>query len=346
MRVSAMFPRQPSPGGCADLPVHEIAHRLTEHAEALCRQLLPNGRRDGLEWRCGSVDGEPGKSLGVHLTGAKSGVWSDVSSDGSGDLLDLIQACRGLDKGGAVLRAKDWLGTADSTGIRSCGRRRPPGPQHSEAPHQDNPNQPLALDIWKKSQPATGTPVESYLRHRGINALVPESIRYNPAVRYERSGLVLPCMVAAIQAPDRSITAIHRTYIRDDGQGKAGVAKSRMMLGNVAGGAVRLAYVGPKMIIGEGIETCLSAQEATGLPAWAVLSASNFKSLILPALPVAAEVVIAADNDKNRAGMDAAEKAAELWASQGRRVWIAQPPTPGTDFNDMARDSAREGFAV
>ena len=119
-----------------------------------------------------------------------------------------------------------------------------------------------------------------------------------------------------------------------------------MMLGNVAGGAVRLAYVGPKMIIGEGIETCLSAQEATGLPAWAVLSASNFKSLILPALPVAAEVVIAADNDKNRAGMDAAEKAAELWASQGRRVWIAQPPTPGTDFNDMARDSAREGFAV
>jgi phage/plasmid primase-like uncharacterized protein len=34
--------------------------------------------------------------------------------------------------------------------------------------------------------------------------------------------------------------------------------------------------------------------------------------LILPALPVAAEVVIAADNDKNRRGTTAAGQAAEL----------------------------------
>jgi phage/plasmid primase-like uncharacterized protein len=155
-------------------------------------------------------------------------------------------------------------------------------------------------------------------------------------------------MVAAIQAPDRSITAVHRTFIRDDGRGKAPVDRPRMMLGSVAGGAVRLAHVGPKMVVAEGLETALTVMEATGLPTWAVLSASNFKGLVLPALPVAAEIVIAADNDKNRAGMDAAEKAAELWASQGRRVWIAQPPTPGTDFNDMARDglSAREGFVA
>ena len=69
-----------------------------------------------------------------------------------------------------------------------------------------------------------------------------------------------------------------------------------------------------------------------------MLSASNFKSLILPALPIAAEIVILADHDKNRAGMNAAEQAAKLWSSQGRKVWIAQPPAPGTDFNDMARD--------
>ncbi len=68
--------------------------------------------------------------------------------------------------------------------------------------------------------------------------------------------------------------------------------------------------------------------------------------LVLPALPLAAEVVIAADHDE--AGLEAAEKAAALWSSQGRKVWIAQPPEPGTDFNDMARDgsSATEGFAA
>ena len=54
--------------------------------------------------------------------------------------------------------------------------------------------------------------------------------------------------------------------------------------------------------------------------------------------PLAAEVVIAADHDKNRTGMKAAEQAAELWASQGRKVSIALPPIPGADFNDMARD--------
>jgi hypothetical protein len=116
------------------------------------------------------------------------------------------------------------------------------------------------------------TPAEDYLRGRGITIPVPPSVRYHPACKHTDTGLLLPCMVAAIQAPDRSITAIHRTFIRDDGQGKAGVAKAKMMLGNVAGGAVRLAYAGPKMIVAEGLETALTVQEATGLPTWAVLS--------------------------------------------------------------------------
>ena len=76
------------------------------------------------------------------------------------------------------------------------------------------------------------------------------------------------------------------------------------------------------------------------MPVWSVLSASNFLGLVLPAPPFAAEVVIAADHDENRAGMDAAEKAAALWVSQGRKVRIAQPPTSETDFNDLARNGS------
>ncbi len=346
--------RKVLPGGCgtppigADYSVREIVDRLTGNVLPLCEYLLPNGHRDRSEWRCGSVQGEAGKSLGVCLTGAKAGVWSDFGDDAKGDLLDLVQGCLGLDKGEAVRWAKNWLGITDGAGAQPCARRRRPSPKPNETQRQDNPNRTAALDIWNKSQLAAGTPVESYLRNRGINIPVPASIRYNPAVNYTQSGLILPCMVAAIQAPDRSITAIHRTYIRGDGQGKAGVAQQKMMLGSVSGGAVRLAYAGRKMVVGEGLETCLSVQEATGLPTWAVLSASNFLGLALPALPLAAEVVIAADNDENRAGMDAAEKAAALWVSQGRKVSIAQPPKHGTDFNDMARSelSAREGFAA
>ena len=93
-------------------------------------------------------------------------------------------------------------------------------------------------------------------------------------------------------------------------------------------------------------EAAVAGLEAQGLPTWAALSALYFIGLALPALPLAAEVVIAADHDD--AGLIAAEKAAALWTSQGRKVSIALPPIPGTDFNDMARDelSAKKEFAA
>src|SRR5579872_5068464 len=50
---------------------------------ALLAELLPAGIREGAEWRIGSVAGEPGRSMGVHLGGAKAGVWYDWAA-GSG----------------------------------------------------------------------------------------------------------------------------------------------------------------------------------------------------------------------------------------------------------------------
>ena len=63
----------------AELSPHEVARRLAARSVELSVFLLLNGHGDGAEWRCGSVAGEPGESLGVYLTGAKTGVWSEVS---------------------------------------------------------------------------------------------------------------------------------------------------------------------------------------------------------------------------------------------------------------------------
>ena len=63
---------------------------LTERIEPLCRELLPNGRRAGAEWRVGSLHGAPGQYLGVHLVGAKAGTWADFAGDERGDALDLV----------------------------------------------------------------------------------------------------------------------------------------------------------------------------------------------------------------------------------------------------------------
>ena len=191
-----------------------------------------------------------------------------------------------------------------------------------------------------------------YLRERGLKPGPdgwPPSLRYHPALKHGPTGLHLPAMLGAVAIwPDDEVVGLHRTFLRADGKDKASVSRNKMMLGKCAGGAVRLAPAGLKLMIAEGIETSLSVQEATGLPTWAALSASGLAGLVLPGLPLATEVVIAADNDVNRAGMDAAEKAAALWVSQGRKVWIAQPPTSGTDFNDMVREGscAQEGCAA
>ncbi len=106
-----------------------------------------------------------------------------------------------------------------------------------------------------------------------------------------------------------------------------------MMLGMICGSAVQLTPPGETLVIGEGIETSLSVHQATGLPTWAALSASMFEPLVLPELPLAKKVVIAADNDDGGTGLETARRARELWRSQGRKVFIATPP-PGKDCND------------
>ena len=144
----------------------------------------------------------------------------------------------------------------------------------------------------------------------------------------------MPAMVAAVQGVDGEICAVHRTYLRVDGLGKAGVLRPKMMLGSVKGRAVRLAEAGPRLAICEGIETGLSIVQAKpDLPVWAVLSVSNMGAVELP--PAVREVVLCVDGDPPGSAADkAAIKAALAIEAGGRSVHIARPPE-GTDFNDV-----------
>ena len=199
----------------------------------------------------------------------------------------------------------------------------------------------FARKLWHTTAPAAGTLPETYLRHRGITMPVPPTIRYLPNALHKPTGLRLPCMVAAFaRSPDNKVCAVHRTFLTADGTRKAPVTQSKMTLGPVAGAAIRLAPAGPTLIVGEGIETTLSAMQATDLPGWAAFAAGNLRDLILPALPLAAEVIVAADHDFNGVGQNAARAAAERWTEEGRKVRIALPPTAGTDWNDMIQGEA------
>ena len=138
-------------------------------------------------------------------------------------------------------------------------------------------------------------------------------------------------MVALVtRGADDTPLAIHRTFLARDGAGKAPVDPQKMMLGPCRGGAVRLADPADVLMVGEGIETCLAAMQATGHPAWAALSTSGLRTLDLPA--GLRDVIVLADGDES--GEAAARDCALRWKRQGRRVRIARPPQ-GMDFNDM-----------
>ena len=143
-------------------------------------------------------------------------------------------------------------------------------------------------------------------------------------------------MVAGVQTLDGRITAVHRTYLRPDGQGKADVTPCKMALGPFGSGAVRVGPAGRVLGLVEGIETGLSAMQLFGVPVWCSLSASRLDRLWLP--PEAQEVHIFADN--GAPGHEAAERAATAYQAQGRRVVVRFPPEKFGDFNDLLRAEA------
>ena len=138
-------------------------------------------------------------------------------------------------------------------------------------------------------------------------------------------------MVALVTGgSDDAPIGIHRTFLARDGSGKAPVTPNKMMLGPCSGGAVRLASARDVLMVGEGIETVLSAMQATGHPAWAALSTSGLRNLDLPR--GVRDVIVLADGDDP--GEAAAQECARRWRREGRHVRIARPPRQ-MDFNDL-----------
>lgn len=215
-------------------------------------------------------------------------------------------------------------------GLRiSLARRkdRNPGPNRQLKP---SPNRIAAAAIWNTTTSAVDTLAQVYLTSRGLHIPLPGDLRFHPALGHP-SGDLWPVMVALIRdGVDSEAIAIHRTFLARDGRSKAPVEPAKMALGPCGGGAVQLAPAYDTLLVGEGIETTLSAMQATGFPGWATLGTSGMRALHLPEF--VREVVILADADD--AGEKAASDAAARWVREGRCVRIARPPK-GTDFNDI-----------
>ncbi len=232
----------------------------------------------------------------------------------------------------------------DRDGIRDAILRAVGGawtPPAATAPADDvatrQRKQDAARRLWSGSTPAAGTIVDAYLTARALPGLSASSaLRFRGDCRHPEGGR-LPAMVAEVVNAAGAFLAVHRTFLRRDGTGKAAVEPVKATLGPVWGGAIRLDPAAEELAVGEGIESAASAGRLLNLPAWAAVSAGNLaKGLALPA--EVRRVTIAADADKP--GEEAAQQAALRWQREGRTVRIARADKPGCDFNDVLRGRA------
>jgi hypothetical protein len=239
--------------------------------------------------------------------------------------------------------ACDFADILAAAGIRS-GDYRPPDPaiiaqREREERAQAEKRARQARAVWDEALPIGGTIAETYLRGRGITCDLPGTLRYHPSC-WHASAQRLPALVALIEGADGF--AVHRTYLRADGNGKAGLeGGDKLMLGSTQGGAVRFASGPGPLLIGEGIESTASAFILHGDPtanAWAALSTSGLRGLRLPRFGAfgklgsgRASLIVAVDGEK--AGRNAGREIAERAAGLGWQVSIADPGD-GSDFND------------
>jgi twinkle protein len=92
---------------------------LAERAEEFARWLFPAGKKNGVEWQVGSLNGEAGKSLSIRISGDKVGVFRDfATSDGGDNLVELFAQAKSLPFKEALGACSEWLGDAPSVPVR------------------------------------------------------------------------------------------------------------------------------------------------------------------------------------------------------------------------------------
>ncbi|MBB2671366.1 UNVERIFIED_ORG: hypothetical protein GGE44_000917 [Rhizobium esperanzae] len=318
------------------LSASELAGRLAQHVEAVCRHYLSAGRRAGNYWIVGDVTNNKGRSLYVHLIGRRAGKWTDAATGQYGDLLDLVrESCGFVDFRDVADEVRHFLSLPQPEPMsfsRDGARDHPPVAR---------PAAERARRLFRKTEPLLGTLADHYLRQRGIlRTSGHAALRYHPSCYYRDlvTGRMTsyPALIAAVTDGAGTITGVHRTWLDAEGDGKAKVDDPRRALGGLLGNAVRFRMSVDipirVMAAGEGLETMLSLSHVMpGMPMAAALTANHLAAFRLPAGCL--RLYIAADADA--AGRHAIEGLSRHAQSLGILPLVLSPELG--DFNDDLR---------
>ncbi|KKX32880.1 toprim domain-containing protein [Rhizobium sp. LC145] len=318
------------------LSASELANRLAQNAEAVCRYYLSSGHRAGNYWIVGDVANSKGGSLYVRLTGPSAGKWVDAATGQFGDLLDLIREARGL---------PDFRGVAEEARYFLSLPQLRPELSHGEEAGGFASVRRSAMEraqrLFRTTQALGGTLADDYLRQRSIlRASIHPALRFHPSCFYRdlTTGRTTsyPALIAAVTDQTGAITGVHRTWLDPNGDGKAKVENPRRALGSLLGNGVRFHFpvASPVRVIaaGEGLETILSLSQVMPVMAMvAGLSANHLAAFQLPGECL--RLYIAADADA--AGRRAIERLSGRAQALGILPFVLLPELG--DFNEDLR---------
>jgi len=231
----------------------------------------------------------------------------------------------------------------DRLGIVASGRRSsatPPSPRLAFTSGPDDAERKAnAIAIWREARDPRGTPVQVYLRHRGLDLpeeAAGEVIRYHSECPF--AGQRTPAMVCLVRdVVTNEPNAIHRTALTQNSHKAKINGKDRLALGPIGRGAIKLTPdedVTTCLGIGEGIESVLSLRNMTefGLsPVWSLISAGGVESF--PIQSGIESLWLAFDHDET--GIRAARSTAQRWRTAGAEAFLITPSAPRADLNDL-----------
>lgn len=319
-----------------NLTAAEISRLLAARIESLVPDLFPSGHREGREWCVGSLTGEPGNSLGIHLTGSKAGIWRDFGGvEKGGDALALVTAALALTTTEAMDWARRWLGL--SAGGVELPRQTAPAPKPGKAsPDPDRWQHP-----WRAARPIRGTLAEIYLARRNLHFDDPEARVLRFAARRARKApgaadgefQYLPALLVALSDMRTGLQCgVINTFLLPDGRDRIRDKKGKTTTGRSGDAVVLLSpFCEPTdgLTICEGTETGIALLMAGLAPVWACGG-------LLASFPVIGGIeclTIAADADEP--GNHKAAAVAPRWCQAGREIAIIKPPA--SDWADMER---------
>lgn len=317
-----------------EMPASQIAHRLGQQAEAVCRHYLSKGCREGRYWLVGDVRNQPGRSLYVRLVDmekGRAGKWTDAATGQHGDLLDIIALSHGYHRLCDTLEeARRFLSlpAPELDPDRKPYRPRRKATAGSTA---------AALRLWAAARPLTDSTASAYLKLRSIVTLRDSDPLRAHASCFYRPGkddaphtpTAWPAMIALVTDLHGNSTGVHRTWLDPLRLIKAPIASPRRAMGHILGHAIRFGRAEDVLIAGEGLETMLSLREALPqIPLVAATSSAHLAAILLP--HSLKRLYVARDNDP--AGKAAVGALSDRADPLGIEV-IPLVPLAG-DFND------------